>query len=246
MRIRQEILLGIGGYRALEALGMKPTVYHMNEGHSAFLGIERVLRLMETGKLTFSEARVLASASLVFTTHTPVAAGHDYYPPFLMDRYFSEFMRRLGISRSEFLGLGRQDPANESEDFCMTVLALRLASHQQRREQAARRSFAADVESRLERCPGVGSSHRSRHQRRALPKLGFPRNESALRPLSRPQMARGARRRKTLATHRIDSRRGIVENTREAQGAAGGLRAAQAARAIDFSRRPQVGGRVCR
>ncbi len=129
MRIRQEILLGIGGYRALEALGLKPTVYHMNEGHYAFLGIERVVRLMETGKLSFSEARILASASLVFTTHTPVAAGHDYYPAFLMDRYFPDFMRCLGISRSEFLGLGRQDPANESEDFCMTVLALRLASH---------------------------------------------------------------------------------------------------------------------
>jgi len=129
MRMRQEILLGIGGYRALEALGVQPTVFHMNEGHSAFLGIERVLRLMETEKLSFSEARLLASASLVFTTHTPVSAGHDYYQPFLMDRFFSDLMKRLGISRSDFLGLGRQDPANESEDFCMTVLALRLASH---------------------------------------------------------------------------------------------------------------------
>src|SRR5579872_312309 len=129
MRMRQEILLGVGGYRALEALGVRPTVYHMNEGHSAFLAIEHVLHLMETGKLTFSEARVLASASLVFTTHTPVAAGHDYYPSFLIDRYFSEFLRRTGASRSELLGLGRQDPSNEAEDFCMTVLALRLASH---------------------------------------------------------------------------------------------------------------------
>jgi starch phosphorylase len=129
MRIRQEFLLGIGGYRALEALGVKPSVYHMNEGHSAFLGIERVLRLMETEKLSFSEARILASASLVFTTHTPVAAGHDYFKPSLMDRYFPDIMNRLGITRSEFLGLGRQDPTNESEDFCMTVLALRLASH---------------------------------------------------------------------------------------------------------------------
>jgi glycogen phosphorylase len=128
MRMRQEILLGVGGYRALETLGLSPTVYHMNEGHSAFLGLERVLRLMETRMLSFAEARILASASLVFTTHTPVAAGHDYYPLFLMDRYFSEWMSRLGIGRSEFLGLGRQDPGNESEDFCMTVLALRLAS----------------------------------------------------------------------------------------------------------------------
>jgi glycogen phosphorylase len=71
MRIKQEILLGIGGYRTLEALGIQPTVYHMNEGHSAFLGLERILRLMETRQLSFREARLLASASLVFTTHTP-------------------------------------------------------------------------------------------------------------------------------------------------------------------------------
>jgi starch phosphorylase len=129
MRIRQEILLGIGGYRALEVLGLQPSVYHMNEGHSAFLGLERVLRLMETENLSFAEARILASASLVFTTHTPVAAGHDYYQQFLIDRYFREFMQVLRISRFEFLALGRQDPANEAEDFCMTVLALRLASH---------------------------------------------------------------------------------------------------------------------
>ena len=128
MRIRQEILLGIGGYRLLEALRLQPTVYHMNEGHSAFLGLERILRLMETKQLSFREARVLASASLIFTTHTPVAAGHDYFPPALMDRYFSAMVRRLGVSRFDFLGLGRKDPKNDSEDFCMTVLALRLAS----------------------------------------------------------------------------------------------------------------------
>jgi starch phosphorylase len=128
MRIQQEILLGVGGYRALEVLGLQPTVYHMNEGHSAFLGLERILRLMESQRLSFREARLLASASLVFTSHTPVAAGHDYFPPALMDRYFSTVVRRLGISRSEFLGLGRKNPGNDVEDFCMTVLALRLAS----------------------------------------------------------------------------------------------------------------------
>ncbi len=128
MRIQQEILLGVGGYRALEALGLHPTVYHMNEGHSAFLGVERILRLMESNRLSFQEARLLASASLVFTSHTPVAAGHDYFPPALMDRYFAPAIRRLGISRSEFLGLGRKDPSNDEEDFCMTALALRLAS----------------------------------------------------------------------------------------------------------------------
>jgi len=128
MRLKQEIVLGIGGYRALEAVKLEPTVYHMNEGHSAFLGLERVLRLMETRGLSFKEARTLASASLIFTTHTPVAAGHDYFPGGLMNHYFECYLQRLGISRAEFLGLGRSGPGNDAEDFCMTVLALRLAS----------------------------------------------------------------------------------------------------------------------
>jgi starch phosphorylase len=128
MRIRQEILLGIGGYRALAALGLAPTVFHMNEGHSAFLGLERVRHLMESSRLTFSEARALASASLVFTTHTPVEAGHDYFSADLVDRYFGDYPRMLGISRDEFLSLGRRGP-NDRGDFCMTVLALKLSSH---------------------------------------------------------------------------------------------------------------------
>ena len=128
MRIKQEILLGIGGYRALEAMGVKPTVYHMNEGHSAFLGLEHVLRLMQTRQLSFREARTLASASLIFTTHTPVAAGHDYFPSALVEHYLGPYSHGLGVERSQFLGLGRTDPGNASEDFCMTVLALRLAS----------------------------------------------------------------------------------------------------------------------
>ena len=128
MRIKQEIMLGIGGYRALEALGLEPTVYHMNEGHSAFLSLERVRRLMETRGLTFTEARELASSGLIFTGHTPVEAGHDYFPPELMDRYFADCPRTLGIGRAEFLGLGRRNPANNAEAFCMTVLAIRMAA----------------------------------------------------------------------------------------------------------------------
>lgn len=127
-RIKQEILLGIGGYRALEALRIAPSVYHMNEGHSAFLALERVRCIMESGA-SFDEAREAASAGLVFTTHTPVAAGHDYFPADLMERYFSEFMSVLGLSRRDFLALGRQNPDDEHERFCMTILALRLASH---------------------------------------------------------------------------------------------------------------------
>ncbi len=127
MRLKQEILLGIGGYRALAALGLEPTVFHMNEGHSAFLALEHARHLMQRFGLSFAEACQLAGPSLVFTTHTPVPAGHDYFPPELMERYFEGYYRELGLSRSEFLALGRQDPNNEAEHFCMTVLALRLA-----------------------------------------------------------------------------------------------------------------------
>ena len=125
MRIRQEIVLGIGGYRALKALGLLPSVYHMNEGHSAFLALEHVESLMQKYAMNFREARELAAASLVFTTHTPVKAGHDYFSDELMNRYFGETARRLGLSQPDFLNLGRTDGTGE---FCMTVLALRLAS----------------------------------------------------------------------------------------------------------------------
>lgn len=125
MRIRQEILLGIGGYRALQQLGLQPTVYHMNEGHSAFLALEHIRQLMGSRGLSFGEARELASASLVFTTHTPVEAGHDYYHPDLVSRYLGRTAKELGLSQSEFLDFGRSAKTGE---FCMTVLALRLAA----------------------------------------------------------------------------------------------------------------------
>jgi starch phosphorylase len=127
-RLKQEILLGIGGHRALEALGLQPTVYHMNEGHSAFLAVEWVRRLMEQRNLSFAEAREVASAGLIFTTHTPVPAGHDYFPAALLDRYLGDYIRRLGLAPADFYGLGRQHPERQDEDFCMTVLALRAAS----------------------------------------------------------------------------------------------------------------------
>jgi starch phosphorylase len=127
LRIKQEILLGIGGYRALKALATRPAVYHMNEGHSAFLSLERCSDLMQTHKLSFAEAREASTAGITFTTHTPVPAGNDYFSPDLMERYFSRYYRDLGLSAKEFHGLGRQDPQNDKEAFCMTVLALRMA-----------------------------------------------------------------------------------------------------------------------
>jgi starch phosphorylase len=129
MRIQQEIMLGIGGIRALEALGIRPTICHLNEGHSAFLALERIRILMEEQELSFAEAKEAASAGNVFTTHTPVPAGIDRFPPQLMDKYFSDYYRALGLSREDFLALGRENPADNGEPFCMAILALRLSAH---------------------------------------------------------------------------------------------------------------------
>ncbi len=125
MRLKQEILLGIGGTRALHAMDIWPTVYHMNEGHAAFLALERIRTLMEEKKLTFDEALVLASSGNVFTTHTPVAAGHDRFPPDLVLRYFEHFYPELGLTSEEFLGLGMINTKSSTEKFCMTVLAIK-------------------------------------------------------------------------------------------------------------------------
>lgn len=129
MRLRQEIVLGIGGYRALEALGLAPDVCHMNEGHSAFLALERTRRVMEVHGLSFAEACEAAIAGTVFTTHTPVPAGHDYFPPDLVERYLGEYAASFGVSPSQLLALGRQHPGSAGEAFCMTILALRMSSH---------------------------------------------------------------------------------------------------------------------
>lgn len=128
MRIRQEMILGIGGYRALRALGKEPTVCHMNEGHSAFCGLERIRVHMEQHHLDFATAREAVAAGACFTTHTPVPAGNDIFPISLVDHYFAPYLPHLKIDRNEFLGLGRQNPRDENEQFCMTVLAIRLAN----------------------------------------------------------------------------------------------------------------------
>jgi len=129
MRIKQEIILGVGGVRVLDRLGLNPTVYHMNEGHSAFLAIERLRMLMEKENLSFAQACEASTASNVFTTHTPVPAGIDIFPPHLMDKYFGHYYNPLGISRHEFLALGRANTYDEGESFNMAILAIRLANY---------------------------------------------------------------------------------------------------------------------
>jgi starch phosphorylase len=128
-RIKQELILGIGGLRALRALGIEPQVCHMNEGHSAFLAIERIRILIQEKGMQFHQALEAGIPGNVFTTHTPVPAGNEVFGMELMDRYFGSWPEKLQIDRKAFLALGRQNPHDDSEMFSMTILALRTAGH---------------------------------------------------------------------------------------------------------------------
>ncbi|HXN31912.1 MAG TPA: alpha-glucan family phosphorylase, partial [Polyangiaceae bacterium] len=131
-RLLQEIVLGIGGWRALSALGLEPTIAHLNEGHAAFVVIERARRFMEQAGVSFYEALWATRAGNVFTTHTPVVAGFDVFAPELIDKYlppFGAYLGQLGISTSELFALGRRDPSDGSAPFNMAHLAMRGCSH---------------------------------------------------------------------------------------------------------------------
>ncbi len=128
LRVSQEMLLGIGGCRALERLGHKPAIYHMNEGHSAFLTLERVRQFMAEGK-TREEATKLVQESSIFTTHTPVPAGNDEFPIWLIDKYFTHYWSELGMTRDEFMNIAKVKSSWSDEVFSMPVLALRLANY---------------------------------------------------------------------------------------------------------------------
>lgn len=128
MRIRQEIVLGMGGTNLLtRALGLNPTIYHMNEGHSAFLILELIKNIIRDKQVSFDVARDIASSKTVFTTHTPVPAGNDIFPLDLVDKYFKDFWPRLGLDREEFLRLGMKQSQILEPGFNMGILALKVA-----------------------------------------------------------------------------------------------------------------------
>lgn len=128
MRIHQEMMLGIGGVRALQALGYEPTVYHLNEGHSAFLILERIRKLIEEEHLSFAEAKQVAQATQIFTTHTPVSAGFDLFPPDKALYYVGHYANIFGLSPDEFLSLGREDVSQLDSPFSMAALAIKTSS----------------------------------------------------------------------------------------------------------------------
>ncbi len=125
-RIMQEILLGIGGVRLLRALGVEPSVFHMNEGHAAFLTLELIREKMAAGK-NFTDALNETKSHCIFTTHTPVEAGHDRFSPDLMNYSMQRYCSQLPVPWTDILGLGRVDPKDALESFCMTVLALKIS-----------------------------------------------------------------------------------------------------------------------
>ena len=128
MRIKQEIILGMGGTNLLtRALGLNPTVYHMNEGHSAFLILELIKNIIKEKKVSFEVAKDIASSKTVFTTHTPVPAGNDIFPIGLVEKYFKEFWPRLGLDREEFLKLGMKPCTELEPGFNMGIFALKVA-----------------------------------------------------------------------------------------------------------------------
>ena len=122
-RIKQEIMLGIGGMLALKKLGIKKDVYHCNEGHAALMGLQRLVDLVQEG-LTFNQAKEIVRASGLYTCHTPVPAGHDYFEEGLFYKYMSEYPKKLGIEWNDLIGLGRQNPEDKNEKFSMSVFAL--------------------------------------------------------------------------------------------------------------------------
>lgn len=141
-RLAQELLLGIGGMRALKALGVHPDVCHLNEGHSVFSSLERMREIMQEGGLSFMEARQVTGAGTLFTTHTPVSAGFDLFPKPLVDHYLSDYLAELGLETEDLMRMGRVNRDSLDEEFNVAVLALRQSPRRNAVSRVHRRTTA--------------------------------------------------------------------------------------------------------
>ena len=128
-RIRQELVCGVGGVRALHALGVRPGVFHLNEGHNSFATLEAIREEMEHCGVPFAKAAQDVAQKTCFTTHTPVEAGHDYFPQDLVEEHLKPLYEKLGLSLRDFMALGRKNPNDDNERFCMTILGLKLSRY---------------------------------------------------------------------------------------------------------------------
>ncbi len=174
-RLLQEIVLGLGGTAVLRALGIKHSVLHLNEGHPAFALLERVRERVEDGKMAYADAVAQVRATSVFTTHTPVPAGHDVFPFDLMDKYFGGYYPGLGLSRDDFFNLGR-NPARPQRRVQHDRLRPEAVGVSQRRQREARRGLPEDVAVPVAGDAGRPGPHHLHHQRGPRALLDFPEN----------------------------------------------------------------------
>jgi len=143
MRIRQEIILGMAGVKALKTLGYNPTLYHMNEGHSSFLILELIKNIMQEKQVSFEIAKEIATVETVFTTHTPVPAGNDIFDLSLIEKYFDKYWEKLGITKEEFFKMGMSESGEQG--FNMGILALKIAGKKNGVSKLHRRSFKRTI-----------------------------------------------------------------------------------------------------
>ena len=207
-RIQQEIILGVGGVRVLKALGMHPGVFHLNEGHAGFVVLQRIRELTEHGA-SFDAALEDIRRTTVFTTHTPVPAGHDAFPFDLVERHLAGCWGPLGPNRERFLALGAYDNGGGNL-FNMTALALRSAGTTNAVSSASRPGDARDVGTNVARRRGIGSPGRLRHQRRARADVARGGSRRSVHQVSRERLAGPSRRPGTVGCGAGDSRRGVV------------------------------------
>src|SRR3990167_6982856 len=243
-RIQQEIVLGIGGLPALAALGLKPVVCHMNEGHAAFLALERIRLVMKEAGLSFREALEAARAGSAFTTHTTAAGGFDLFTTELVGKYLGDYVREMGISFDELMALGRKNPSDHHEPLNIAVLALPPAPRQ-RGEPVAGGGAAPPLPLLFGRHPRARGPRRPRHQRRPHPHLGLARDGPALRPLPGPRVVAAPRQALHLEERGRHPRRRALVHPRAPPGAHGHLRppppdaAARAPRRLTGRNRPR-------
>ncbi len=246
-RIRQEIVLGIGGLRALHLLGLKPTVWHMNEGHSAFLAVERMRILIDKQGLSFEEAFEACRSNNVFTTHTSVPAGIDLFDPGLMYEYFGEYCRESSIPFESFLALGRFHPENQQEPFSMAIAAVKTSAFRNAVSCIASAGIAGDVAESLAQVAGLGSSHHFGNQRRASAHLAEWRPGATLRSVSPARLARALPGPQDLGAGGRYSQFGTMGGASAPQTPSGYLRAGTRMAAAAVRAKPRVPNSVaCR
>ncbi len=220
VRIRQELVLGVGGARALAALDLSPGVVHLNEGHSAFAALELIRRRMASEGVDVAEASRRVAAHVVFTTHTPVPAGHDRFAPALIEEHLGPLRDALGLSHDDMMAFGRVNPHDHDEQFCMTVLALEGVPARQRGVVAARPRLARDVDAAAPGPARGPGADRPYHQRRARQQLAGAADAPGLRASPWRRLVDAQHAAGSLAGHRERRRWRAVGDASDAQGAA--------------------------